>query len=49
MTPHAAFVSQESFAEAREICLRQQVQLLVEGRPPDHLVNAPAPLRPAGA
>ncbi|MDR2566734.1 MAG: C-terminal binding protein [Bifidobacteriaceae bacterium] len=40
ITPHAAFVSEESFREAREICLRQQVQLLVENRRPDCVVNS---------
>ncbi|MGO1315553.1 MAG: C-terminal binding protein [Cellulomonadaceae bacterium] len=39
ITPHAAFLSEESFLEAREIALRQLVQRLVEGRRPQNLVN----------
>ncbi|MDR1852715.1 MAG: C-terminal binding protein [Propionibacteriaceae bacterium] len=39
ITPHAAFVSEQSFAKAREIALSQLVQRLVESRIPDNKVN----------
>lgn len=39
ITPHAAFLSEESFLAAREIALRQLVERLVEGRRPTNLVN----------
>ena len=39
ITPHAGFLSEDSFFKAREIALRQQVQCLVEGRKPDNLIN----------
>ncbi|MDR1833775.1 MAG: C-terminal binding protein, partial [Propionibacteriaceae bacterium] len=39
ITPHAAFVSEQSFAQAREMALSQLVQVLVENRRPDYLVN----------
>lgn len=39
VTPHTAFLSEESFYGAREIALRQLVQCLAEHRPPENLVN----------
>ena len=39
VTPHTAFLSEESYYGAREIALRQLVQRLVRQEPPDHLVN----------
>lgn len=39
ITPHAGFLSKDSFYKAREIALAQQVQCLHEGRRPDNLVN----------
>lgn len=39
VTPHTAFLSEESFYGAREIALRQLVQRLVRQEPPEHLVN----------
>lgn len=39
VTPHAAFMSEDSFYSAREIALRQLVQRLVEHRAPENLVN----------
>lgn len=39
VTPHTAFLSEESFYGAREIALRQLVQRLVRGEPPENLVN----------
>lgn len=39
INPHAAFLSQESFLQAREMALRGMVDLLVEGRKPRYLVN----------
>ncbi|MDR1572608.1 MAG: C-terminal binding protein [Clostridiales Family XIII bacterium] len=39
ITPHAAFVSEDSFAEARIIALRQLKELLHDGKIPSNLVN----------
>ncbi len=39
VTPHTAFLSEESFYKAREIALRQLVQRLVRQEPPENLVN----------
>ncbi|MDR1512430.1 MAG: C-terminal binding protein [Propionibacteriaceae bacterium] len=39
VTPHSAFVSEQSFAMAREIALRQLVETLVLGQVPTNLVN----------
>jgi D-3-phosphoglycerate dehydrogenase len=39
ITPHAAFVSEDSFAEARIIALRQLVERLHEKKVPANLVN----------
>jgi D-3-phosphoglycerate dehydrogenase / 2-oxoglutarate reductase len=39
ITPHTAFLSDESFYGAREIALRQLVQRLVHQKPPENLVN----------
>jgi D-3-phosphoglycerate dehydrogenase len=39
VTPHAAFLSEDSFYSAREIALRQLVQCLVEHKAPENLVN----------
>jgi len=39
VTPHAAFVSFDSFQDARIISLKQVVQLLHEKRVPDNIVN----------
>lgn len=39
ITPHTAFLSEESYYGAREIALRQLVQRLVRKEPPDNLVN----------
>lgn len=39
VTPHTAFLSEESFYGAREIALRQLVQRLAQHRPPENLVN----------
>jgi D-3-phosphoglycerate dehydrogenase / 2-oxoglutarate reductase len=39
VTPHAAFVSAQSFASAREIALSQQVQYLVKRERPANQVN----------
>lgn len=39
ITPHTAFLSEESFYGAREIALRQLVQRLVRQQPPENLVN----------
>ncbi|HYE68254.1 MAG TPA: C-terminal binding protein [Anaerovoracaceae bacterium] len=39
ITPHAAFVSEDSFAEARIIALRQLVERLHENKVPTNLVN----------
>lgn len=39
ITPHTAFLSEDSFYGARKIALRQLVERLVEQRSPDHLVN----------
>lgn len=46
ITPHAAFLSEESFLEAREIALRQLVERLVEGRRPQNLVNRDVVVEP---
>jgi D-3-phosphoglycerate dehydrogenase / 2-oxoglutarate reductase len=45
ITPHAAFVSEQSFAAAREIALSQQVQYLVKGERPANQVNDAAGVR----
>lgn len=45
ITPHSAFLSAESFAEARRVALEQLVQLLVEGRRPTNLVNPDVALK----
>lgn len=47
ITPHSAFLSEESFAEARRVALEQLVQLLVEGRRPKNLVNRDVALKDA--
>lgn len=39
VTPHAAFVSEDSFAEARIIALRQLVERLHDNKVPTNLVN----------
>ncbi|WOQ15738.1 C-terminal binding protein [Raineyella sp. W15-4] len=39
VTPHAAFVSEQSLADGRRIALSQLVQRLVDGRTPDNQVN----------
>ena len=39
VTPHTAFLSEESFYGAREIALRQLVQRLARREPPENLVN----------
>lgn len=39
ITPHAAFVSEDSFYDARRRALRQLVMLLSEKKTPEHLVN----------
>jgi len=39
ITPHAAFVSEDSFAEARIIALRQLVERLHDNKAPTNLVN----------
>ena len=39
ITPHAGFLSEDSFFKARKIALMQQVQCLSEGRRPDNLIN----------
>ena len=39
VNPHAAFLSEESFLQAREMALRGMVDLLVDGRKPRYLVN----------
>lgn len=39
ITPHAAFVSEDSFAEARIIALRQLVERLHDNKVPTNLVN----------
>lgn len=39
ITPHTAFLSEESFYGARETALRQLVQRLVRQQPPENLVN----------
>ncbi|KFJ04785.1 C-terminal binding protein [Bifidobacterium subtile] len=39
INPHAAFLSQESFYQAREMTLRGMVDLLIEDKPPRYLVN----------
>lgn len=39
ITPHTAFLSDDSFYGAREIALRQLVQRLMEHRTPENLVN----------
>jgi D-3-phosphoglycerate dehydrogenase len=39
ITPHAAFVSEDSFAEARIIALRQLVERLHNKKIPTNLVN----------
>ena len=39
INPHAAFLSQESFYQAKQMALRGMVDLLVEGKPPRYLVN----------
>jgi D-3-phosphoglycerate dehydrogenase len=39
ITPHAAFLSEDSFYDAREKCLRQLVQRLARGERPEFLVN----------
>lgn len=39
ITPHVAFLSEDSFYAARRIALEQQVQRLSEKRLPDNLVN----------
>lgn len=39
ITPHTAFLSEESFYSAREIALRQIVECLIERKAPENLVN----------
>ncbi|MDR2114292.1 MAG: C-terminal binding protein [Bifidobacteriaceae bacterium] len=39
ITPHAAFISEDSFYQARDICVQQMVQRLVWGQRPETLVN----------
>nr|WP_238537697.1 NAD(P)-dependent oxidoreductase [Sporolactobacillus vineae] len=39
ITPHAAFVSEDSFYNARKIALEQLVQHLSKNQRPSHLVN----------
>ncbi|MDR1791207.1 MAG: C-terminal binding protein [Propionibacteriaceae bacterium] len=48
ITPHAAFVSEQSFAQAREMALSQLVQVLVEKRRPDYLVNTDVKIKGIG-
>jgi D-3-phosphoglycerate dehydrogenase len=40
ITPHAAFISEESYFQGRRMALEQLVQRLVEKRWPEHLVNS---------
>lgn len=42
LTPHAAFLSEESFLQAREMALSCLVDVLVENRPPRYAVAAAA-------
>lgn len=39
ITPHVAYLSQESFRQAREMALRSVVDVLVDGRPSRYRVN----------
>lgn len=39
ITPHSAFISEESLKQGKEIALRQQVDLLVHRRAPENFVN----------
>jgi len=39
ITPHAAFVSEEAFTDARKIAIKQQAMYLDQGRVPDFIVN----------
>lgn len=39
ITPHAAFISEDSFYDAREKALRQQVMRLSEQKVPEYIVN----------
>ncbi|MDF2909710.1 MAG: C-terminal binding protein [Sporolactobacillus laevolacticus] len=39
ITPHSAFVSEDSFYNARKIALKQLVQRLSKSQKPEHLVN----------
>ncbi|MCR5032576.1 MAG: C-terminal binding protein [Lachnospiraceae bacterium] len=39
ITPHAAFLSEDSLLRVREMVLQQQIQCLIAGKRPDHLIN----------
>lgn len=39
ITPHAAFLSEDSYYMARKIALEQQVQCLIAGKYPSYLIN----------
>ncbi len=39
ITPHAAFLSEDSILQVREMVLQQQVQCLIGGKKPLHLIN----------
>lgn len=48
INPHAAFLSEESYYQAKRMALRGMVDLLVDGRRPRYLVNSDVALDGAG-